>query len=215
MRSHSEWSVQVNSRSRERSVGWDLVITKAVPHSDPRLLMTNLGISRSIVWNVRCHQFYYVARSIDPNSTNSLDITVSTRYCWLLSCEIFFSIFKIESSNFSSIGGKNSGKENLRKNKLLVQGNGGKNLKEQNGKRKKKKKKNNQTKSDSYLMAKLLKHPPCQKIIKWSRSRELRTCSPWTLFYIFSFFTSSFRSSRCFHKAGRRVTSWSETKFRK
>lgn len=66
MRSHSEWSVQVNSRSRERSVGWDLVITKAVPHSDPRLLMTNLGISRSIVWNVRCHQFYYVARSIDP-----------------------------------------------------------------------------------------------------------------------------------------------------
>lgn len=32
-------------------------------------------------------------------------------------------------------------------------------------------------------MAKLLKHPPCQKIIKWSR--ELRTCSPSTLFYIY------------------------------
>lgn len=128
--------------------------------------MTNLGISRSIVWNVRCHQFYYVARSIDPipRTRSILQSLLDIADCYPVR---FFSIFKIESSNFSSIGGKNFGKENLRKNKLLVQGNGGKNLKEQNGKRKKKKKKkNNQTKSDSYLMAKLLKHPPCQKIIK-------------------------------------------------
>ena len=105
---------EVNSRSHGRGVGWDLVITKAAPHSDPRLLMTNLGIKpidRAIGMFVpinfitidRISTNFVRSASFDSSTRGdySLDITVST-----ISTRDFL-FFKIEIfSNFTSILGE-------------------------------------------------------------------------------------------------------------